>query len=84
MRGLIEQVESVDGAEPFTVDLERCEIRGPQGYRCQFQIAAAERNALLEGRDDVGMTLKQLPAIEAWEARIAKEGPFLQASIVGL
>jgi 3-isopropylmalate/(R)-2-methylmalate dehydratase small subunit len=84
MRALAEQVLRVDGAEPFTVDLERCEIRGPAGYRCQFSIAAAEREALLEGLDDVGMTLKQLAAIEAWEARIAQERPFLQASIAAV
>ena len=84
MRELAAQVERTDGAKPFTVDLEHCEIRGPEGYRCPFQIAAAEREALLEGLDDVGMTLKQLDAIKAWEARIAKERPFMQASIAGV
>lgn len=84
MRALVQQVERVDGEQPFTVDLERCEIRGPEGYCCQFQIGAAEREALLEGLDDVGMTLKQLAAIEAWELRTANERPFMQASIAGV
>lgn len=83
MRALVEQVERVDGAEPFTVDLERCELRGPQGYRCEFQIGAAQRAALLEGLDDIGMTLQQIAEIQAWEARIAIERPFMQASIAG-
>ena len=35
--------------------------------------------------DDVGMTLAHLGAIEAWEARIAQEKPFLQAGrLMGL
>ena len=32
-----------------------------------FDIAPAARTALLEGLDDIGLTLRELPAIEAWE-----------------
>jgi 3-isopropylmalate/(R)-2-methylmalate dehydratase small subunit len=74
-------VTQTDGGEPLTVDLETCEIRGPGGYECPFEIAPYEREALLEGLDDIGLTLKYIGAIEVWEARIAKERPFLQASI---
>lgn len=81
MGALVEQVTQADGREPFTVDLESCEIRGPGGTLCRFEIAAHEREALLEGLDDIELTLKHIDAIEAWEALIAKERPFLQASI---
>jgi 3-isopropylmalate dehydratase small subunit len=81
MRLLLERVLEVDGREPFTVDLEACEIRGPGGFRLPFEIGAGERTALLEGLDDIGLTLKALPQIEAWEQRMAKERPFLQAAI---
>ena len=81
MSALVEQVTQADGREPFTVDLESCEIRGPRAYLCPFEIALYERAALLEGLDDIGLTLKHIDAIEAWEARIAKERLFLQASI---
>ena len=52
MNMLVEQVNLANGREPFTIDLERCEIRGPGEYRCSFTIAAPERAALLQGLDD--------------------------------
>ncbi|MDB5856949.1 MAG: 3-isopropylmalate dehydratase [Ramlibacter sp.] len=84
MQQLMAQVLQADGHTPFTVDLQACEIRGPGGFRLPFEIGAGERAALLEGLDDIGMTLKSLPAIEAWEARVARERPFVQAAIATL
>jgi 3-isopropylmalate/(R)-2-methylmalate dehydratase small subunit len=81
MRLLLEKATQVDGREPFTVDLQACEIRGPGGFVLPFEIGAGERTALLEGLDDIGLTLKSLPQIEAWEQRMAQERPFLQAKI---
>jgi 3-isopropylmalate/(R)-2-methylmalate dehydratase small subunit len=81
MATLTRHVTQADGHEPFTVDLESCEIRGPDGYVCRFEIAPHERTALLEGLDDIGLTLKHIAAIEAWESRMARERPFMQASI---
>lgn len=81
MRQVWERVQAVDGREPFTVDLEACQIRGPGGFVMPFEIAAGEREALLEGLDEIGITLKSLKAIEAWEQRAAKLRPFLQAAI---
>ena len=81
MTQLWQAVERADGREPFTVDLEACRIRGPQGFALEFAIGAGERVALLEGLDDIGLTMKCLPAIEAWEQRVAKARPFLQAAI---
>ncbi len=75
-------VTEIDGREPFTVDLESCTIRGPGGFALSFDIAPGERTSLLEGLDDIGLTLKALPQIEAWERRMAKERPLLQAAIV--
>ncbi|HEX7889304.1 MAG TPA: 3-isopropylmalate dehydratase small subunit [Ramlibacter sp.] len=81
MRQVRERVQAVDGLEPFTVDLEACQIRGPGGFVMPFEIAAGEREALLEGLDEIGMTLKSLGAIEAWEERATQLRPFLQAAI---
>jgi hypothetical protein len=33
----------------------------------------------MEGLDDIGLTLKHISAIEAWEARTASQRPFLQS-----
>ena len=83
-RPLVQRVKEADGHEPFTVDLEACAIRGPDGYTCTFDIPAFERAALLEGLDEIGLTLKHITAIQAWETRTAQVMPFLQASIAGI
>lgn len=84
MGALVPHVEEADGQAPFTVDLQSCEIRGPRGYACRFDIAPSERTAMLEGLDDIGLTLQHMDAIAAWEARTASERPFMQASIARL
>lgn len=71
-------VAEVDGAAPFTADLVAQCIRCPDGSAFAFDIAPAERIALLEGMDDIGMTLKHEDAIAAWERRVAAERPWLQ------
>jgi 3-isopropylmalate/(R)-2-methylmalate dehydratase small subunit len=63
--------ERADGAEPFTVDLRAGEISGPAGLRMAFAIDAGARIALLEGLDDIGLTLRHVDLIEAWERRQA-------------
>jgi 3-isopropylmalate/(R)-2-methylmalate dehydratase small subunit len=78
MDEFLSRVVAVDGREPFTVDLEAQEIRGPAGYVRSFAIEPYERTALLEGLDDVGLTMKHAEDIAAWEVRAAKERPFLQ------
>ena len=84
MEALSERVIQADGHAPFTVDLQACEIRGPGGWHCTFDMAPHERTALLEGLDDIGVTLKHIDAITAWEARVARDKPFMQASISGI
>ena len=71
-------VIAVDGEAPFTVDLETQRISGPDGTHVGFDIAAAERMRLLEGLDDIGLTLKHADDIKAWEQRMAAAQPWLQ------
>ena len=78
MEELVARVQATEGQEPFTVDLEAEEIRGPNGYMCRFEIAPHERTALLEGLDDIGLTLKHSGEIAEWERRASSERPFLQ------
>jgi 3-isopropylmalate/(R)-2-methylmalate dehydratase small subunit len=71
LRELTAAAERADGAEPFTVDLRAGEISGPAGLRMAFAIDAGARIALLEGLDDIGLTLRHVDLIEAWERRQA-------------
>jgi 3-isopropylmalate/(R)-2-methylmalate dehydratase small subunit len=75
------RVIAADGREPFTVDLEVERIRGPGGPDIGFDIAPSDRMRLLEGLDDIGLTLKCAPEIAAWEARTAATRPWLQRAV---
>jgi 3-isopropylmalate dehydratase small subunit len=72
------RVVAVDGAAPFTVDLMTQRISGPRGPDIAFEIAPADRTRLLEGLDDIGMTLKHMDDIVSWEKRAAAAQPWLQ------
>ena len=76
----IARVMTVDGAAPFTVDLASERISGPGGADIVFEIAAADRTRLLEGLDDIGLTLKHMTEIASWEQRTAAAQPWLQAA----
>jgi 3-isopropylmalate dehydratase small subunit len=75
---LIARVVAADGSAPFTVDLETQKISGPGGPEIAFDISAADRMRLLEGLDDIGMTLKHTDEIVAWEKRMTVTQPWLQ------
>jgi 3-isopropylmalate/(R)-2-methylmalate dehydratase small subunit len=74
----IARVVQVDGAAPFTVDLNKQTISGPGGADIKFDISAADRTRLLEGLDDVGLTLKQTEDIVDFEKHMAVSQPWLQ------
>jgi 3-isopropylmalate/(R)-2-methylmalate dehydratase small subunit len=56
----------------LTVDLERQEIRGPDGGVLHFDIDPGRKHNLLNGLDDIGLTLEKAPAIDAYEAKLAE------------
>lgn len=76
---LIARVVAADGAAPFTVDLVTQRISGPGGPDIAFEIPGPDRTRLLEGLDDIGLTLKYKDEIVAWERRMAEAQPWLQA-----
>ncbi|MGE0386843.1 MAG: 3-isopropylmalate dehydratase small subunit [Gammaproteobacteria bacterium] len=51
------------------VDLEACAVTGADGRRYPFHIGALEREMLLEGLDEIALTLKRSTAIDAFRAR---------------
>jgi len=72
------RVVAVNGTAPFTVDLVTQRISGPGGADIAFETAAADRMRLLEGLDDIGLTLKHMDEILSWERRAANAQPWLQ------
>ncbi len=53
----------------LTVDLEKCELRDVLGLATRFAVDEFRRRCLLEGLDDIGLTLQHEAAIAAYEAR---------------
>ena len=53
----------------LTVDLERREVRDGQGFLAPFEIDEFHRQCLLEGLDDIGLTLRHESQIREFEGR---------------
>jgi 3-isopropylmalate/(R)-2-methylmalate dehydratase small subunit len=51
------------------VDLQRGEVSGSDGFFANFKIDPFRRTSLLEGLDEIGMTLKHEAEIRAYERR---------------
>jgi 3-isopropylmalate/(R)-2-methylmalate dehydratase small subunit len=71
---------AANGAAPFTVDLTSQCISGPGGPDIGFELPAADRMRLLEGLDDIGLTLKHRDEITGWEQRMVSAQPWLQTA----
>ena len=61
----------------LTVDLESQTITRPDGSTVGFDVDPFRKRCLLEGLDDVGLTLEKADAIAAYETRMAAERPWL-------
>lgn len=73
-----EAVVADDGESPCTVDLRALSIEGPGPRTFAFTLDPAERNALLRGLDDIGLTLEALTSIVDWETQMKRKQPWLQ------
>ena len=60
----------------ITVDLENQEIRGPDGGVVKFEIDAFRKRCLLEGLDNIGLTLENEKAIGDYEKKSAAARPW--------
>ncbi|GEO85825.1 MULTISPECIES: 3-isopropylmalate dehydratase small subunit [Alphaproteobacteria] len=60
----------------LTVDLESQEITGPDGGTIKFDIDEFKRHCLLNGLDDIGLTLEKAASIAAFEKTNAQTHPW--------
>jgi len=60
----------------ITVDLEKQEIRGPDGGVITFDIDPFRKHCLLNGLDDIGLTLQKEASIRAYEEQVAAARPW--------
>ena len=61
--------ESAGGAYRLHVDLRSCTLSDDAGFSRPFTIDPFRQRCLLEGLDDIGLTLRHADAIAAYEAR---------------
>ena len=62
----------------LTVDLDAQVIKGPDGGEVGFEVDPFRRHCLLNGLDDIGLTMQKAESIDAFEAKQADEAPWLQ------
>jgi 3-isopropylmalate/(R)-2-methylmalate dehydratase small subunit len=61
----------------LTVDLEKEEIRGPDGGVIKFEVESFRKHCLLNGLDDIGLTLVKKAQIDAYESKAKAARPWL-------
>jgi 3-isopropylmalate/(R)-2-methylmalate dehydratase small subunit len=61
----------------LTVDLETQEIRGPDGGVIKFDVDGFKKHCLLNGLDDIGLTLEKSVKIAAYEQRAMASRPWV-------
>jgi len=73
---LFREVESTPGYR-LEIDLAAQTVRTPSGEEIPFQVDEFRKYCLLNGLDDIGLTLQHVDAIRAYEARRRQEAPWL-------
>ncbi len=61
----------------LTVDLERQRVITPGGEEIPFEVDDFRRQCLLQGLDDIGLTLQRADAIRSYEENARQQSPWL-------
>ncbi|MAD43899.1 MAG: 3-isopropylmalate dehydratase small subunit [Oceanospirillaceae bacterium] len=73
---LFKEVEANEGYQ-LTVDLEAQVIRKPDGSEIPFDVDPFRKHCLLNGLDDIGLTLQDADDIRAYEEKRKQQAPWL-------
>lgn len=77
---LFSEVEANEGYE-LTVDLPRQVVVTPSGEEFSFEVDEFNKHCLLEGLDEIGLTLKEADTIRAYEKAREQDQPWLFGAI---
>ena len=72
---LMEDAERGSNAT-MTIDLEAQEIHGPDGGVVKFDIDGFRKHCMLNGLDDIGITMQKNKGITSYEDNLAKDRPW--------
>ncbi len=73
---LFNEVAATEGYE-LTIDLENQQIVKPNGDAIPFEVDAFRKHCLLNGLDDIGLTLQDADDIKAYETKRKESSPWL-------
>ena len=61
----------------LSIDLENQTIQGPDGGTVHFEVDAFKKHCLLNGLDEIGLTMEKAPRIATYEQKVAAERPWI-------
>ena len=73
---LFDEVHATPGYE-LTIDLEKQTVTSPSGDVYHFEIDQFRKYCLLNGLDDIGLTLQEADRIKAYEEKRLADKPWL-------
>jgi 3-isopropylmalate/(R)-2-methylmalate dehydratase small subunit len=76
---LFNEVEANEGYQ-LSVDLEAQSITTPSGEVINFEVDAFRKRCLINGLDDIGLTLQHVDDIRAYEEKRKQQAPWLFAN----
>ena len=76
LEGLMQDAEKGANAQ-LAIDLEKQTITRPDGGVVRFEVEAFRKHCLLNGLDDIGLTLQHKPKIDSYEGKQRGQQPWL-------
>ena len=75
---IVEQLfQAVEAGYTLTIDLQQQKVITPSGQAFSFEVDAFRKHCMLNGLDDIGLTLQHADEIRAYEAKHRQEAPWL-------
>jgi 3-isopropylmalate dehydratase small subunit len=78
----IDRLMEVAQTDPIHIDLENQVVTTPFQDRFTFEIDAFRKHCLLNGLDEIGLTLASSEAISAYESKLNTEKPWLVPQMI--
>jgi 3-isopropylmalate dehydratase small subunit len=76
-QAVIDRLMEVAKTDPIHIDLETQTVTTPFQDRFEFEIDPFRKHCLLNGVDEIGLTMQSEAAISAHEAKLAAQQPWL-------
>lgn len=79
----IDRLMEVAKTDPISIDLETQSVTTPFQDRFSFEIDPFRKNCLVEGLDEIGLTMAMGEQVSAYEAQMRAAQPWAQTGVIG-